>query len=414
MTGGRLHIDVTSAWDRAGQPVGISRIVTELARATRQLSEENQAWRYDARLQRMVGVTWSELETRVSRTGASGRKARPYLLGGLMRSAPVRQLKAIALNVLRRLGRSASPVRPFPLLGRDDRFVFADYISQPERLALYRRMIEERRIRTIFYCHDLIPLLFPELVEAETAALFDDVLFTFVRSEGTVICNSSATLSDLRQVASSRLLPAAEPRIISPGCDLQDPQEGRGESDLPAPRPYILYVSTIQIRKNHRVLLDAYSRLLERGFAKLPKLVFVGQPGWGVEDLLRELEARVGAAAHVEILAAVADADLRRLYEASLFTLFPSLYEGWGIPVSESLALGKFCLCSNRGAVPEAGCGLVELLDPTDADQWARRIGYYVSHPQAVKERERVIRANFKPRLWSDFRQDAMSALAHA
>lgn len=69
----------------------------------------------------------------------------------------------------------------------------------------------------------------------------------------------------------------------------------------------------------------------------------------------------------------ISDADLAALYSACLFTLYPSVYEGWGLPVWEGLGNGKFCLSSNQGSLPEAGEEFADYADPWNVDEWPTR-----------------------------------------
>lgn len=379
MTGRRLHIDVTSLWDAGAPPVGITRMVTELARAIRIMSEHNQAWRYDRRARRMRKVGWEELE-------------------GLVRFVPPERKGVPAARLWLRQSRFA-------------RLFWRAALSSLRQA--YRTMIESTGVRTIFCCHDLIPILFRQFVGADTARCFEGLLLLFSRAEAQIWCISHRTASDMQSLGNRLDLPFAEPIIIPPGCDLQQARSLHSDGQIPSvEQPYILYVSTIEARKNHGILLQAYQQLLDRGRSDLPRLVFVGRRGWLVDDLLKQLDSGVGVSAHVRIMEKMSDAELRALYRSALFTVFPSFYEGWGIPVTEALSLGKLCLSSNRGALPEAGAGFAELLDPDNVAQWADRIAHYLDHPEELAQREEAIRKGFRPRLWSHFRQDAMKALA--
>ncbi len=73
----------------------------------------------------------------------------------------------------------------------------------------------------------------------------------------------------------------------------------------------------------------------------------------------------------------IKDEELSLLYEKSYFTVYPSWYEGWGLPVAESLAHGKFCLAANGTSLREAGGEFAEYLDPYDIPAWSERLLYY-------------------------------------
>lgn len=409
----RLHIDVTSLWNRRAPPVGISRVVTELAYAVRQMSESNTAWRYDSRWRRLVKVSWKEFDRLVV---AGPYRDRPAGQSGSAKRlpSPIGWMRTLALRIARKLSRLLPGFRLFPRVTSDDRFIFADFIHDWKRITIYRDLIESTDVRPVLYCHDVIPILFPQFVHSETTKIFESVLSTFLRGNSLLLCNSYTTLNDLLTIQRGKQQPMVQGHIISPGCDIakKEPDRARGRKRPTINGRYLLYVSTIEIRKNHRVLLDAYAKLIAQGEDSLPTLLLVGHRGWLVDDLLRELDSRAGAARHVTIMDHIDDEDLQSLYRGALFTLYPSFYEGWGIPVSEALGFGKFCLCSDRGSLPEAGAGFVELLDPSDSERWAARISHYLHHPDDLSAREERIRTDFAPRLWSDFRQDVVKALA--
>jgi glycosyltransferase involved in cell wall biosynthesis len=160
-------------------------------------------------------------------------------------------------------------------------------------------------------------------------------------------------------------------------------------------------VSTIERRKNHEVLYRAWVRLREAGITP-PRLVCVGMRGWGVTDLMHDLQLDPRVQGDIILLDHVDDSELAWLYRHCAFTVFPSLYEGWGLPLVESLAWGKFCLASQAASLPEAGGPWAEYLDPWDLPQWVERLGYYMANPDAVAAHETRIRRDFQAPRWAD------------
>jgi hypothetical protein len=187
--------------------------------------------------------------------------------------------------------------------------------------------------------------------------------------------------------------------------------EAPGEQVLAATKqPFILFVSTIERRKNHEVLYRAYHLLARKGCIKaLPRLVFVGMPGWGVGDLLKDIELDPLTRGLIVQLHHVSDSELNYLYKKALFCVFPSLYEGWGLPVGEALAMGKAVIASGEGSLPEVGGDLVRYVPAWNAYAWADAIGEYVSKPELVTEAEHRIRSEYKPRQWSDMAAHVLS-----
>jgi glycosyltransferase involved in cell wall biosynthesis len=178
-------------------------------------------------------------------------------------------------------------------------------------------------------------------------------------------------------------------------------------------REFVLCVSTIEARKNHEVLYHAWDRLAERHGEALPMLVIVGMVGWGVTDLMFRMRTNPRLRDRIVILDNLADGELAWLYRRCLFTVFPSLYEGWGLPVVESLSLGKPCICSTAPAVAEAAQALAVALDPLDVPAWVaaiERLWLDESMRQANTER---LRKEYRPDTWRAH-GDGMLAVARA
>jgi glycosyltransferase involved in cell wall biosynthesis len=164
--------------------------------------------------------------------------------------------------------------------------------------------------------------------------------------------------------------------------------------DLPPPGSYVLFVSTLEARKNHALLFRVWRRLLsELPREQIPTLVFAGRVGWLVADLIQQLENTNWLDGKIRLLRDPTDAELLALYRGCQFTVFPSLFEGWGLPVSESLALGRPCIASNRTSLPEVGGALARYFDPENLNDAYRVVRDVIEHPVELEAwRERVAR----------------------
>ena len=118
------------------------------------------------------------------------------------------------------------------------------------------------------------------------------------------------------------------------------------------PDRFVLFVATIEGRKNHQLMLDIWRRMVVDGDDP-PSLVCVGRVGWRTQTFLAELVETNYLDGKIVLLEEISDEHLKLLYSRCLFTVCPSLYEGWGLPVGESLAAGKICVCSDRASLPE-------------------------------------------------------------
>lgn len=274
-------------------------------------------------------------------------------------------------------------------------------------------------VRYAPFVHDMIPVMAPEhCVEGLVRDFMSWALGVFAHADG-FLTNSTASRDDLMEVA-RRLGVTTAPervRVVRLDGDVRKPQAARDQSVLArhalTPGGFMLFVSTIESRKNHLEALSALQRLLrEHGPERVPKLVCVGGRGWLNDGVHARLRADPALARHVLILSAVPEAELDALYRACRFTLYPSLYEGWGLPVTESLCHGKVVLASNRSSIPEAGGDLAVYFQPGDLDGLTEAMER-LSFDDAWRELlERRIRERFRPRPWAALGRDMLDATA--
>lgn len=267
-----------------------------------------------------------------------------------------------------------------------------------------------------FVCYDLIPIKLPHLCVFEVANKFSKYFADVAWIADHIFCISNNSMRDLQDYLKEVGAPMPSMSVIRLGDNL--PKKSEKKSNISVKTrlvvensPYLLYVSTIERRKNHEVLYRAYRRLLEQDISNLPQLVFVGMPGWGVDDFLQDLINDPLVKNRITILSHVNDDELDLLIKNCLFTVYPSLYEGWGLPVAESLSYGKFALISNNASLPEVGGNLVEYLDPWDVNAWANRIRYYTNNYLALKEKESNILNIYKPNSWKEMTSQILDKL---
>ena len=177
---------------------------------------------------------------------------------------------------------------------------------------------------------------------------------------------------------------------------------------------YVLYVSTIEIRKNHTYLFRIWKRLIEEMGAKAPRLVFVGRLGWRVQDLRSQLESTNNLQGMIKILHDLSDHELSQLYRSAMFTVFPSFVEGWGLPVGESLIFGRPCVASNTSSVPEVAGDFVDYVDPFNENDGYDKIAKFINDARFREQRATHIKDNFTPRQWSDVAVDLIKIVQSA
>jgi glycosyltransferase involved in cell wall biosynthesis len=179
--------------------------------------------------------------------------------------------------------------------------------------------------------------------------------------------------------------------------------------DLLQGRPFVLCVGTVEIRKNHLSLLEAWRSLKPEFGEKLPMLVIAGRRGWKAEAALALLDHAVENNDPVRLVEKPSDEELKWLYAACMFSILPSLFEGWGLPVGESLWFGKACAASNTSSIPEAGRDLCVYFDPGNVEEIKAAIRQLLD-PAIRKSFEEKIRAATL-RTWADVARDLIAVL---
>lgn len=260
-------------------------------------------------------------------------------------------------------------------------------------------------VKVVTCCYDLIPVLYPQYCVNDVASLFTSYFLEVADGSDLILCISKQSERDLNEML--RLTGGARPptHVFPLGDNVPLASTGEISPSVKAicQEPFILFVSTIERRKNHEVLYRAYHLLCSQGKrADLPKLVFVGMQGWGVSELMKDIELDPLIHGLIVRLNHVTDTELRTLYEAARFCVFPSLYEGWGLPVGEALSLGKAVICSDRGSLPEVGGDSVRYVSPWDPQAWADEIYRMATDADFRSSLEAKVRRDYQTRKWTD------------
>ena len=305
--------------------------------------------------------------------------------------------------------RNYTPMAGDAIINLGSSWWIPDYLHKVQRLRL------EYGIRYIPFIHDAIPLVTPEFCDA---GLVDEFRLWFrgaVSIADHIIVNSSSSGNDVDRCAreltgdcsaiSIARLNAAFPQ---PETMLRTGIIERLNLDI---ERYVLCVGTLEARKNHALLFQIWSdlaRMLPR--ERVPKLVLVGKEGW-MFDLARAVFSRDPALKELVLkLNNLSDQELADLYRGALFTVYPSFYEGWGLPVTEAVSYGKLTVASNNSSVPEAASRGDILIDPHDQSSWRDTILRLVSDDAFLTQSTRISRERADVRRWADVANDILEA----
>jgi len=274
--------------------------------------------------------------------------------------------------------------------------------------------VRSQGVKVVRMIYDLIPTIKPQWLEP----VHTKAITAWVR---TVLCESDCvlTISEFSRQEIERY--CTECRFDVPPITVVRLGDVMGEAagdSKPAPlprfaptRPFFVCVSTLDVRKNHRLLYDAWTQLAARRGEDCPDLVCIGTPHLYVADLLREIREDRTVNRHIHVLHGIEDCELDWYYKNCESTIYPSKYEGWGLPVAESLGYGRMCLASNATSIPEISSDLPAFFDPYDVHGLVALVERVLDDPEWVHDREKIIRQNFQPTSWHETATQVLSAI---
>jgi len=284
--------------------------------------------------------------------------------------------------------------------------------------------------------HDLIPIITPEHIAGDFAKEFYRWLQASTGYCSRYIANSQNTARDLRvfmdevgTIQPIDVIPLAQdftltsspapqtcstPPVSAPGTYAHrlELAMGQRQSILNISKtPFVLVVGTLESRKNIWRLLQVWDRLVQNADLDMPKLVFAGKSGWQNDDFNRFLQSSGNLRGWVEIADRPSDTELAFLYKNCEFTVTVSFYEGWGLPIGESLYFGKTAVVANNSSMPEVGQDMVEYCDAQSISSIQDACRRLISDPKYRIELEARI-AKTSLRTWDDVTSDFLAILS--
>ena len=343
----RIGIDVTSALTQGG---GIGRYTRELIHALVAVDSRNRYCFFSAKPPATLPV------------------ANPIPQAGnvIYRPAPLDERWLYRLWYRLRL--------PLPVqwvTGSLDLFHSPDFVLPPIN----------GRIPTLLTVHDLSFIHYPHTFPERLVSYLNQVVPWSVSRATHILADSEATRQDLTTLWQ---VPPEKVSVLYSGVHERfQPVTDNGKITAVRQKyrldgfPYVLSVGTLQPRKNYQMLIRAFQPLAE----KLPHhLVISGGKGWLYDEMMAEV-ARQRLTDRVHFIGFVDDADLPTLYsEASLFA-FPSLYEGFGLPLLEAMGCGTAVLTSNSSSLPEVAGAAAQMLPPQDLAAWTETMFSLLANP---------------------------------
>jgi glycosyltransferase involved in cell wall biosynthesis len=225
--------------------------------------------------------------------------------------------------------------------------------------------------RSVITIHDLNFLYYPRFLTPESRRYYNEQIEWAVQRADHILADSSATKMDVASllgVAPDRITVvhlATDPSF----CPLPETESREAAERYDLEPGFLLFVGTLEPRKNVPGLLQAYRILIDQKVTAKP-LVLVGGKGWLFDEIFERVEA-LDLGAQVRFLHRVPDADMSRLYNAASVLTTPSFYEGFGLPALEAMSCGTPVVVSDRASLPEVVGEAGLLVDPDEPEDIA-------------------------------------------
>ncbi|MBI3921151.1 MAG: glycosyltransferase family 4 protein [Armatimonadetes bacterium] len=232
-----------------------------------------------------------------------------------------------------------------------------------------------RPCKLVTTIHDMSFYRFPDSFPLKDRILLQKLIPWSARAANRVLTGSASSCQDIIEICK---VAADRVAVIPYGVDdhfqpVREASEIQAMCDgLGIRQPYLLFVGVLQPRKNLTRLLQAYQRV-RTSKPQIPDLVIAGKRGWMEKEIFETVET-LALSGSVQFVDYVPDEMLPTLYSAAKLLIYPSLYEGFGLPVVEAMACGTPVVTSNLSSLPEVAGGAAVLVDPRNVDSIAEGI----------------------------------------
>lgn len=233
------------------------------------------------------------------------------------------------------------------------------------------RLFQEKRVAKFITIHDLIPLVCPEYCNSPSTE-YMKIILASIKPDTFVTCDSEATKRDFLDCMPFFDTERVSVVYLAAGSHFYCCNDEyliniiRRKYGIPAESSYFLALSTLQPRKNFERIIKSFVNLVKQEHLQDLYLLVVGAEGWNYERIYKEVEAAGELTEKIILTGYVPDEDLAPLYSGAIAFLYPSLYEGFGLPPLEAMQCGTPVITSNNSSLPEVVGDAAIMVDPKD------------------------------------------------
>lgn len=401
----KLYIDITESYVWTGKVTGIIRVMDEVARRFNdnvEVSPQFIVW--DEKTKFFRGVDFADLlERRRKDQLRKSLKVTPESTQTNRTGFKIPLSRTFNKTLKYLPKRTVSTRRSSRIRLEDNSLLFMPH-GGVWASSSYRRTVialqKEQHISLAMILYDLCPVISPQFCSEGIRRTFNQHMRTMLVKSDVVLAISENTAKDakewIRSIGAGSISRTSLFRLgdeISAGIGIQP--HGIRNADK-----FVLCVGTIEARKNHTCLYYAYKLAAQRGI-DLPPVIIAGRKGWLANDIYETMLSDPDAKDKFIFIHDASDKELTWLYENALFSVYPSFYEGWGLPVAESLLRGVPSIASNSSSIPEIAPNLVDYFSPYSPEELLYKM-QAMSKQKAQVTRRRQIKDCYKTTTWDE------------
>lgn len=282
----------------------------------------------------------------------------------------------------------------------------------PLRRSVLLPKLKANGVKVATFVHDIIPITHPQFCHSITTFNFMNYIASYLQYGDLIISSTRSNLDAISMLLEQLNLPPIPEAVSWLGSDFKAQDRGEEEVHPDAVKAaesgtYVLMVGTIEPRKNHALVLDAFDSLL---FDKGVNLIFAGGIGWNIDSFQKRMEQHPRKNQQFFHLSGMNDATIDYLYQHAYCVAFPTFNEGFGLPVIESFQRGTPVLASDIPVMREIGEGFCEYFDIQDWTDFANKLLNWMEHPEEYSiNREKL--SSYVPVTWDQVTEKMQEAL---
>lgn len=264
-------------------------------------------------------------------------------------------------------------------------------------------VLKERAVKIAVFVHDIIPITHPQYCHANTTYFFMNYIGAYLQYADLIITSTKSTLNEIKGLQKKLGLGEIPGYVTSLGSDFSADQRSEEKIDpevirITKKKKYILVVGTIEPRKNHKILLDAFDQGL---FGEDIHLIFAGRIGWNVKELENRINEHPQLNKKFFHISGANDATIDYLYCNAFALVFPTFNEGFGLPLIEAVQRGTPVFASDCEVLKEIGGSFCEYFNPNAPEELITLIQKYLKDDALYQNLKNRLR-NFKAASWKE------------